>query len=183
MVKKKKAILIVTLCAAVVLILAAAAGIWFRSPGVHFFWKFASFNLQGENCYIIDPETETIIDQTTMTMDGFENDFVDIGVFHAVEIPGYTDLIPPKDHYGFMAGRSTDGDWYGVMMEFVDVDGNLNQNDDEPTFNIQLWFPGRVPVARMSYNDGMEMRFDLFAVCSDSEDEALRIYQEYQESK
>lgn len=190
MTKKKKRILIAILCAAVVLMLFAAFIVWFRSPGVHFFWKFASFNLADENCYIIDAETGTVVNQTTITLEGFENDFdqtARIGRGHFIEIPGYTDWIPEKDREGLWATKKDNGDWHLWSIEYEDQNGNLDGDAGEPFLRTDVYFVDRVPVTRIGYVKalGTDMIFDweVYAVCADSEEEALRIYQQYQENR
>lgn len=178
--KKNKVILISVLC--LLVFVAVAVVIWFLSPGVHFCWRFASFNLTEANCYILDYETQAVIEQTTLTMKGFELDKDDEAPYHLLSILGYTDLIPEEHRFGGVQTSrfDSDGEWFGVLSYYIDTDENASYDDDEPEIWISLKFVEK-PVGWVRYYDGSEEVFRRYFVCADSEEEALRIYKEYKE--
>ena len=181
MVMKKKWMILISLCAVLVLTVVAIA-CWFFSPGVHFFWNLASFNLKDENCYIISDGK--VIDQTTMTLEGVYRD-TDGPIpkwDYTFEIPGYSNFAEGKKVYPSCSAMKHNGEWTASYWVYVDDSGAdvaIPQNE-EAVIMINMEFVENKPVAEIRY-DGKYERDTVWAVCADSEEEALRLYRESRE--
>ena len=178
---KKKWIILISVC--VVLVLAAVAvACWFFSPGVHFFWNLANFNLKDENCYIIS--NGEVIDQTTMTFEGvyrYTNGPVPKWDY-TFKIAGYSDIAEGKQVYDTCSAMKSGGKWtalYWVYVDDSDQDIYIEKNQ-EAVIMITMDFVENKPVAKIAY-DGKYERDAVWAVCADSEEEALRLYSESRE--
>ena len=175
---KKKWIILISIC--VVLVLAVVAGgCWFFSPGVHFFCNLANFNLKDEDCYIISDGK--VIDQTTMTFEGLYKDTN--GPIpdweYNFEIAGYSDFAEGKKVYDSCSAIKHKGGWTALYWVYVDDSGQdiYNLENQEAVIMVNMEFVENKPVAKIVY-DGKYERDTVWAVCADSEEEALRLYRE-----
>jgi hypothetical protein len=178
---KKKAILISAICAAVVVLVVTIGLCWFFSPGVHFFWNSANLNLEQVDCYIISDDQ--IVDRTTMTAKGCWFD-VDAPLHRDYEfaIANYTDVLQGDASYSFGITRKNDGPG-ALYLAYVDRDGDLSMDNDEETqISVLIDFVDGKSVSHIRYGQ-QYARENVYAVCADSEEEALSLYQEYMKNK
>lgn len=178
---KKRIIISIGCVALAIIIVLVIALTWFSGSGFHAFWKFANFNITKTTCYIIPEGTDTVAGQTTMTLQGLENDFSDAEDYSSwvFEIPGYTDILPE----GEIAAGCHDGEWSVVYASHFYPNDNAWQDMDEDQYMMAvIKIVDNVPIAFIDYSDELKIH-DVYAVCVDSEEEALRLYHEYLESK
>lgn len=175
----KKVIVISAILAVIVIILSLGFG-WFFSSGIHFVWVFANFNLKEADCYIISDDV--IIDRTTMTIDGLcRYSDTSMGYDCRFVIEGYTDITQGDMEEEFFV-RKIDKRWTAQYYCYEwDVNGGLS-GENETDLIVSMEFIENKPVARVYFGDRYE-RDDVYAVCADSKEDALRLYREYKESK
>lgn len=171
---------------AVLAVAITAWAIWFCSPGIHLFWRFAHFNLDSRDCYIIDPESGKVLEQTSLSTKG---SYVDIGkegdsrmLDVSFEIQGYTNLTEQEGSYNLVGGMEDDG-W---VILYTEVMKELNPETSawEDVKDTQIYGIIRTDVGgdkdllvQLSYFNGQP---SVYAICADSQEEALEIYQEFQ---
>ena len=179
----KKRIAILTAVCAVVVLLVAGVLIWFFSPGVHFLGNFANFDLEEEKCYIISKDSGEVLGQTTLTLKGFVNNpsegTVSGGTF---EIRGYTDILHGQrgQLIDDLVAAKHNGEWTVLYSAYENFEGDILPSEAESAagVNVQIWFVEDVPVAWVAYGKEWKQQ-DVYAVCADSEEAALAVYQEY----
>lgn len=176
--KRKAVFAVVCTVLSIAIVLALLLG-WFFSPGMHTLWKFASFNFENRSCYIIDHETGEVVDRTELTLKGRYNGFSETYHFSSwvFEIQGYTGILPDD----LLAAGVHDGEWGVTYLEYADDNGNVSP-DDPLEFMASIEFVDSVPVVFIAYSEIIERR-PVYAVCADSETEALQIYRQYLEKK
>lgn len=154
--------LVISMVALVLIGLIAGGLIWYFSKGAHFVWKFANFNFDEQTCYIVDKTSGQVVDQTTLTLIGGYSDFASDKRMLDVkfEIKGYT-----KD--GSLTGSKHEGGWNVLYEE--------STNDVYGIFSFE---PGGASdlIVELRYEFD---RADVYAICADSQEEALEFYQEY----
>ena len=178
---KKKGIIIGVVCAMVVLLTLTVGLCWFFSPGVHFFGNSANLNLEQVDCYIISDDQ--IVDRTTMTAKGYWFD-VEAPLHQDYEfaIANYTDVLQGGASYSFGITRKNDGR-DALYLAYVDRDGDLSMvNDEETQISVLIDFVDGKSVSHIRYGQ-QYARENVYAVCADSEEEALSLYQEYIKNK
>lgn len=177
---KKKWMILILICAVVVLALAAVL-CWLFSPGIHFVGNTASFNLKEAKCYIISGDK--VIDQTTMTFKGLYTD--NDGPMdwdYTFEIPGYTDIVKSEKIYEECFANKIDKRWTAQYYVIVDESGSpiSDPGNEEAMVIVTMDFVENKPVARVNFHDRYD-RDNVYAVCADSEEEALELFREFRQ--
>lgn len=158
---KNKKWIVIGIVALVLVALIAGGLIWYFSKGAHFVWKFAHFNFEEQTCYIVDKTTGQIVDQTTLTMKGGYSDFGsdDRMLDVEFEIKGYT-------QGGSLVGSKNKDGW-NVIYE----------SDNETIYGIFNFEVGGARDLLVELRN-VEIQADAYAICADSQEEALDIYRE-----
>lgn len=171
--------IVIILITGILLAVIAFGVVRFFSPGVHFAWRLANFNMVEQACYIVDASGGEIVDQTSFTIKGFENDFRDSAMSdYRFEIKNYTDVIT-EHAVNDLAAMLRDGEWEMVYHAFSDADGDLLSSDaDEPWLWVTVRFIDGTPVAWIRYDEEWG-RDDVYAACADTREDALRICREF----
>ena len=178
---KKKWIILIAVC--VILVLGAVAALcWLLSPGVHFLGNMASFNLKEEKCFIISGDK--VVDTTTMTFagqyrysGGNSNDWE-----YEFAIPGYTDIVEGKVVYDECFATKVGDRWTAQYHLYRDDSGAeyYIQNNQELMVIVMMDFVENKPVLRVYFAEEYD-RDNVWAVCAESEEEALRIFKKFRE--
>ena len=178
---RKKWIIIISICA-VLLLAAVVAGIcWFACPGVRFSGNLANFNLKDAKCYII--AGDQVIDQTTMTFEGLYRDTDGpVDWEFNFEIPGYTDIVKSEKIYEECFANKIDKRWTAQYHVIVDESGApiADPKNEEAMVIVIMDFIKNKPVARVYFHESYK-RDNVYAVCADSEEEALEIFREFRQ--
>jgi hypothetical protein len=178
----KKRIIIISICAVLVLGAVAAAVCWFACPGIRFSGNLANFNLKEAKCYIISDDK--VIDQTTMTFEGLYkySDGVINDWDYTFEIPGCTDIVDGGVVYDECFATKVDKRWTAQYYVYQDASGqdvHLLENQ-EPMVIVTMDFVKNHPVARVHFAEDCN-RDGVWAVCADSEEEALELFRTFRE--
>ena len=176
----KKTWMIVMIVCVVIVLAAVAVACWFFGCGVHFAGNTASFNLKDAKCYIISGGE--IIDQTTMTMDGLcKHSDVPTEQKCDFAVKNYTDVVSGDVRADFGIIKVQDR-WCASYTAYDnrDNDGLLSQEEEESLVIVQIDFVGNKPLAKINYGT-MYDRNDVWAVCADSEEEALELFRKFRE--
>lgn len=158
--------------------------VWFFSPGVHMFWKFASFDIKERRCYIVDVETEEIIGQTTLTICGSDNELSNAPNDKSFEfkVDGYTDIVRERQSHSAGAVLDNDGVWRVVYREFQTTEDSLIHSVDGTGIWAIAYFGLGAPddiLVRIDYETPRE---DVFAVCAENEELVRMIIARYYDS-
>lgn len=153
--------------------------IWFLSPGYHSLWKIASFNFESRVCYVIDAESGEIVDQTTLDLLGFVHDLWDYEENIMLSIEGYTDVSSERQSATVGAVWKSEG-WQIIYFESQMEQDSVIDSVEGSTTGISVSFYGRNGENAVAFigNESGEIQ-DLYAVCADSEEEALKVFQEH----
>ena len=150
---KRNKIILISICTVLFLAIVAAV-CWFFSPGVHFFWNLASFNLKDETCYIISDGK--VIDQTTMTFEGVYRDTNGPSPEwdYTFEIADYTDFVEGKKVYDTCAAIKNKGKWTALYWVHVDDSGAdiYIEKNQEAVIMVNMEFVKNKPVAKIVYD-------------------------------
>lgn len=176
---KKKWIILISVCAVLVLAGVAALICWFTWPGIRFSGNLANFNLKEETCYIISGDR--VIDQTTMTFQGLYRDTdTPTDWDFRFEIPGYTDIVKSEQVYEECFATKTEDRWTAQYYVTVDESGApiSDPGNEEAKVIVIMDFIKNKSVARVYFHESYE-RDNVYAVCADSEEEALSLFRQF----
>lgn len=177
------------LAAVVVILVTVALGlrIWFVSPGIRILGNDIHVDLT-QKCYIIDGQTEEMLDETTVTMKGATSRS-DRELFDGeLKILGYQNSASGTVTALKAIETIEDGCWIITHLEnctHQEEDENGVIKDVEHfcdysyTYYLYPDAPGELVVLIESFDQYRPM----YAVCADSEEAAMERYEEFMEHR
>lgn len=172
------AIAVIVLAVAFVAVLR----LWFLSPGIHVLGKDIHVELE-RRCYIIDGKTGQIVDETEVSIDGSTSS-EDPELFDGeLKVVGYQNSA--SGTVTSLQAIETDehGRWRITHLENCthqeNVNGIIQDVEHFCDYNYTYYIDPEKPELLVVLIESFEKDQPLYAVCGNSEEEALQRYQDF----